>query len=460
MPLPTTTEFTPGTFPSSGVYHSAALVACTAPVAVLLGATRWGSYIGYQVLYLTDLLIAFGVAHYWLSITRKGKVFVRGYTSRSVPGLSLQIFYIYVCGRLLTSVDGIGSLPWIRDAVPFLYIGIAFVSASAVSRSYKPMRQRTMRVIWWALFFHLGWTSAVILAKVNTEQFPRFPGAAVSVGSLRPDVDCAVLGVTAALLLRKALRRDRTLLSLGLFGLCLATVAGTTTRGGFVAVAVTVSLGLALVYFASNVRSAKRQVVVALTVAAVLSLGIYVPNSTLGQRLLATVDPALATDAALGAVGTAHARDATWQLVVDWTEQTKTRRLVGAGPGPDFVTESGASKLLEGTQYQDVRSPHNWLIGLYARMGLVGVVLALMVIASLGYTIWRHRRRIGDDEFLFACTMIVAAVIPVALVGVVLESPFGAVPFWWASGILLALGPKDVCTRRSQADSTRGGFCS
>jgi len=88
---------------------------------------------------------------------------------------------------------------------------------------------------------------------------------------------------------------------------------------------------------------------------------------------------------------------------------------------------------------EDVRSPHNYLLNTWARLGLVGLVLILGILLTglrLARLVAMHAPRVRDDD-VFA--MFLVASIPVAaLLGVVLESPFGALPYFWALGHLSA----------------------
>jgi O-antigen ligase len=84
-----------------------------------------------------------------------------------------------------------------------------------------------------------------------------------------------------------------------------------------------------------------------------------------------------------------------------------------------------------------VRSPHNYLLNTWARLGLVGVglVLGLMIAAlRVARLVARHAPRVRDDDVL--AMLLVASIPVVAFVGVVLESPFGALPYFWALGHL------------------------
>jgi O-antigen ligase len=377
-----------------------------------------------------------------------------GYTPRTTPGALYWIFFLYLFVRCMIAALDHLDLVWLRDAVPFFYVGIGIVSASAIARSSERTRRLTMSILWSALLFHLAWTSVILVGGVDPEGFPSFPGAPIPIGKVRPDIDCAILGVTAILLLRRILRRERASASAVLLVLSFMAIGGMVTRGGFLSVGIVFAVGLLIIYSAAPRGSSKRTTIFAVITAVIIAAVAYLPSTEGGQRLIATVNPAAATnyDAAQRAMGTENARNEAWDLVIDWTQETQTREFFGSGPGPNFIVESGARSVLEGTDYSGVRSPHNWFIGLYARIGTIGVVLAVLVLCAIGHSMWANRRRIGSDELLFTSAMIVAAILPIAAVGVVLESPFGAVPFWWAAGIVLACA-KPMPSRQLQRKS-------
>ncbi len=90
------------------------------------------------------------------------------------------------------------------------------------------------------------------------------------------------------------------------------------------------------------------------------------------------------------------------------------RALFGAGMGVDFLAESGTLHYLEGTDYKGVRSPHDYFIGSFARLGFIGLGLIVAIIAQLARRMIRFRRRIAEDELLTFAALLVIAMIPVA----------------------------------------------
>jgi hypothetical protein len=435
-------------------------LAGTAAVVLLVGATRWGSYIGVSSLYLTDALVAVAVVRLLLTSTRDTPV--RAGFRAGASGL-LVAFLGYVAIRMALSSTWVLSQVWLRDGVPYLYAVLGLVSASSIARATRASLERTMTWIWRALVFHLVWVTAVGVVGSDTTWETARPFLGGGVFAFRPDVDTAILGVTAGLLMRRLLLRQGRFLPL--CGLAMAGFALTNaaTRAGFIAVLVSLVIGFGLAYAANHDKGIRRAgILVAIPV--VLVVGVEtLPQTTAGDRLLATVHapgaPGATTVDAASALGTANARRKVWRGVISWTTETQSREIFGAGMGIDFLAESHTLQYLEGTTYQNVRSPHDYLIGSFARLGLVGVGLLLLLVLRLVQQIFRFRRRIARDELLSFAAMLVVALFVVASLGVVLEAPFGAVPFWWAAGIVLALvrqEDEDEPTPEPSVDPSRG----
>lgn len=415
-------------------------ITCTLAVALLLAATRWGSYIGESPLFLTDVLIVAAVADRSLG---RG---MRGHSGEVRPGYQssgntlVVALFSYVVVRMLLSGSYAFTVNWFRDGAPYLYVALALVSAHALARATPRTLELTMRWLWRGLLFHLGWLSMVTIVG-SQEWFSRpkpFLGGGIFYA--RPDIDSAVLGITAGLLVRRVLlgqRRGGALIGLGFVGLA---ASGFTTRAGFIAVALCVALAIGYSFVATRETSLKRLAITLLVPTAVIGALVILPSTTVGSRLVATFDPGTATAAAQqNAVGTTDARRKTWSGVIHWTMSDQTRTVVGAGMGEDFLAASGTLKYLEGTDYEGVRSPHDYFVGSFARLGLVGLGLLVGLVIQLVRQMIRFRARIADDELLTFGALTVVGILSVASFGVVLEAPFGAVPFWWAAGLLLVL---------------------
>jgi O-antigen ligase len=440
-------------------------LAGTAAVVLLVGATRWGSYIGVSSLYVTDVLVAGAVARVLLTSDRDAPV--RPGFRAGVSGLLVALLG-YVAIRMALSAGFVLSQVWLRDGVPYLYAVLGLVSASSVARATPASLHRTMTWIWRALVFHLVWVTAVgVVGSATTWETAR-PFMAGGIFAFRPDVDTAIMGVTAGLLLRRLLLRQGWFLSvcgLGMVGFALSNAA---TRAGYIAVMLCLAIGFGFAYAADHSKGIRRAAIVVLIPLFVVGAWETLSATTAGDRLLATVNapnaPVATSVDAASALGTASARKKVWRGVISWTKDTQSREVFGAGMGVDFLAESHTLQYLEGTTYQNVRSPHDYLIGSFARLGLVGVGLLILLVVNLVRQILRFRRRIAKDELLSFAAMLVVALFTVASLGVVLEAPFGAVPFWWGVGILLALvrqpgeGDTDPAAAEPPVDLSRGSW--
>jgi O-antigen ligase len=291
--------------------------------------------------------------------------------------------------------------------------------------------------------------------------FPRVAAAMPTVGpagpdsqvlSPRADLNCALLAVLAMSSAVRLLRRRGTWLpvvvNLTLIVWSIGVALRIASRSGLIAL-----VACFLIVLAVELRPAVRQIwmpmriVVAVMLVTVVAVG--APRLGVFHRLGDTA-------AALGvggdatkpvslATGTAQARIASWKASLRYTNRTPSRQVVGVGFGPDFLHDAGAAAILEGSVYTGVRAPHNYLINTYARLGGVGLLVVIVGIASvLGAAIRMLPRR---REFDMTLTLLFVSLLVVAIFGVILESPFGAVPAFWAAGWLLS----NRAARKSEA---------
>lgn len=428
------------------------VVVGTAAVALILAATRWGSYIGVSPLFLTDVLLALGLAQWLIARSAHGKLPLTGLVQRSRPGMILSLFFAYVVVRAVFALaQNVATSDWIRDSAPFLYSFLAFVSAASVARASDRARMRTLRILVGALTVHLVWATFSIWT--GFAGIP-LPGGAAAVFQIRPDIDMAVLGIGAGTFLLAAFRSRRRFWPVVAVLVSLADVFSLQSRAGLISVVASMFVAYLIFYVSTPSKSGRRLFSQMLVPIAIAILLVVLPQTGAGQRLIATVNSSSAvTQAQLSAQGTENARRLVWSQVVAWTNETPSRQLFGSGFGNDFLTQSGTISFLEGTTYDNVRSPHNYFVGIYARMGLIGLLLAGGVVLSLLITIFRRLRLIATDGVLAMAAMIVVAILPVASLGVVLEAPFGAVPFWWGAGIVLASAPiRPSTSKKSHRD--------
>lgn len=398
-------------------------------VCLLLASSRWGSYIGVAPAFLADALFAVAVLHALAS-----RALAKAHTTRSRPTIGLNVLaagaLVWVLARAVTSVPY--SVLWARDLEPYLLISAFFLAAWRVTEADDRVAVLLRR----CLMFRAGWIAVSFFFPDVTSALPTLPNSSVRVLEIRADVDSASLGVLAALLLRRGLGVDRRRWDLALSAAALSLSVALQSRAGVVAAVLVVALA-----GVSGVRSLERgsyrkASAVALVVAGVLALTVTMPNTTTGQRFLGV--PAaigVGEDPERGG-GTATARQRGWSLVTDFMLRDRASTLVGVGFGPDFLAASGAAPLFEGTTFTNVRSPHNYLVGSFARLGFPGVFLLGMLLLMGVVRAARVLLSEGAREIETLASFVVLAYVVVGLLGVVLESPFGAGPFFWCLGVV------------------------
>ena len=159
------------------------------------------------------------------------------------------------------------------------------------------------------------------------------------------------------------------------------------------------------------------------------------------HRLSLAVSGNGAASEANGAIGTKNARKESWKVLVQYIARDPAAWSVASALAPTsymiLVPMHCCSSML--VSQEDVRSPHNYLLNTWARLGLVGLLLTFGIILCglrLARLVARNASRIRDDDVL--AVLLVASIPVAAVVGVVLESPFGALPYFWALGHLSA----------------------
>lgn len=411
----------------------------TAAVAWMLAASKWGSYIQLGPFFAGDILIgiafAYALASYLIKPKRTPNLpaeLERG------PHWAIALLVMWAIARLLFSEGGL-DMRMLRDFAPYLYATLGIFSCVAAYYSTERARVKTCQILWWALMFHLAWISLVQLAPPVAAVMPVTPGGQ-QVLQVREDIDSAILGVTAAIALYRWLdQRGRRYLLIA--GIALVLVLLIPSRSGLIGSFFAVAL--ALTVFSGKNQDRRRSIVMATFLPLVAMVAVLtLVQAPAVNRLLASFDPSRATaEGYASATGTTDARERTWKIVVDHATDTPSKAVVGVGFGPDFMLDSGAAYPLLGTDAAraGVRSPHNYWIGTLARLGIVGAALAAVVALATCLNIIRVRRFLGTSELHLIAALIVAAFLPTATFGVTFESPFGAIPYYWAAGLVLGI---------------------
>ena len=412
-------------------------------VILLLAAGRWGAYIGYAPFFLTDLLLALAVLNraFRAAVRPNHQNLVLG-PRQSWPLVLLSLYFGWSLLRLATSAQP--GLTGIRDAAPYLYAFVAALSVPAYLRASPGARRKTVWMLEWALTLHLAWVALALAVPSIAEAAPRFPGAKVNMFTIRGDFDTAIVGLLAAYSLRRILQGRKRGRDIPLLAASILVMSAMGSRSGLLAGIV--SLIVAVLFSprsGSLMRQRRTKLLLAGLVPLIMVGSVFlIPVTNGGARLLAGFNATHVDDPAImNAAGTQHARFAAWGKIVSYGIANQSRLWLGVGFGPQFMNDSGASYALLGrADAGDVRSPHNYVLGTFARLGLIGVFLFLSAVSATAMGVVRSRRRLFHDDLAFLAAVAFAAIMVTSMLGVILESPFGAVPFFWFVGVLTAVG--------------------
>lgn len=397
-------------------------------VGWLVATGRWGSYVGGPGgwLFLTDVLLLLTVISLLPLRLRLVERFARVRRDPLlilVLALGLLALVRFVC-QLKFSQDGV------RDFAPYGYAGVALLAI--VSRSSLRLRLWHLVVVF---VFHAAWVYAS--PKVFPHWVPPQIGP-IHFFDLRNDFDSAVCGVAAAFSIIRLVACPnfvRRVLWLAFAAFNVYLVLQLQNRAALIATVAAMGAAVVCVLGAwAHTQlhvSRRRQVLGVLGIMVLVGLAVPYASHT---ATVTKVSNSLRGNS--DANGTLQARQEVYRLVTDYVWESPERVTVGVGFGPDFLHETGADRIYEGTEYTGVRAPHNILVGDFARLGLGGAIFrAVLMLYGIGRALVVLRRP-QPPAVQFAALLAVALPF-VALLGVIMESPFGAVPYFWALGTLV-----------------------
>lgn len=407
----------------SGALRLGARLLIAAPLVAIAGG-RWGTYIGLEPLFLTDLLVALGLA--LLAFDRAAN----GAEVRlpRAPGVVRAASVIMAAVALMGLVrGGIPDLFAVRDALPFIYLAMApaFVLAVRVIGLSK-----VLRAVLWTSVFHTLWYAAAVFGVLPEITLPL---VGIPAFTARGDFDGFVCGVAIAAVM--VVSRAPLPWRLLIVALAVGGQLAQGSRAGLVSMLIVVgAVALATRPFRDERLGPLRLAAVFVALPAAAG-ALMVATQSSGwwrglERLIAgTVD----TEAS----NTTSARIDAWNQIGDYVARSTQSEAFGLGFGSNFVQASGAVAHLSGST--SVRQAHSFIVGWYALVGAVGLTAVLIAFAMLvGHAVRRMRR---DPGARFGAAMQLGLLFAAA-VGVILESPFGYLSYLLAVG--LASGTRPV----------------
>jgi len=345
------------------------------------------------------------------------------------------------------------GVPALRDAAVYYYVIFTYIGYAFAEREQDS--ERLLRVLGVAFLFHLVYNIVYFSGVVDLEAGSMSaPGSDFPLFSHRGDAS-STAALAGALFMLLVSRRSWASWLAGLAQLAL--FVGLHVRAGYAGFALVAGL---LVY-AGRLQQILRVFVL---VVCLLLVGVGL-DSLLGLRewgLFPTRSGGLSPERLVETVqsifdvsgqrtyrysdsevsqSNVQWRLEFWQLVLADTLGSARSFLVGGGFGQPLV---GEPKFFKGdTPDRPTRSPHNIALTVLGRMGIVGLGLwAGFLLASYRHILRgvRASGRLADSRFHERLTFVSAytlAVFGAALFGVLLESPFGAIPYYFLLGLAI-----------------------
>jgi O-antigen ligase len=421
---------------------------------ILFALARW------QPLPLPTLVLGLAVCGYIVG----NRGFAQVMLWPNFPLLPAEAVLMLAGGLLLVQCAWRHELPFRRDPLNLLlvaWIVIGTLRAGFDFREHGLLAIRDFAVVYYAAFFFLAQEAAreaagrrflehVVLVSSGAllaisffyDRFPQFFFNTLSFrGSpliyYKGDLVGTFMAVGSVLYFLRYEERRRgweLVLSLALAGAVIATDNRASMLGLFVA---TVWL-----LIGRRWKFALAQGVAGVTVAAIILIGASVMNRPFDQtplfglyeKVVSLADPtgqrAYRGGETFNKGDNNLFRTTWWNAVLSDTVQTNP--YIGMGFGYDLADRFVREYYPESGEEFAVRSPHNVLVTVFARMGAVGLSVLVAVMGVVGIRTWRAVN-IGAREAAPWCAVWIIFVS--ACFGVVLEGPMGAVVFWTMLGL-------------------------
>ena len=421
---------------------------------VLFALARW------QPLPLGTVLLGLAVCGYIIG----NRGFAQIMIMPNQPLLPAEAVLALTGGLLLIQCAWRHELPFRRDPLNVLlltWITLGTIRVAFDYREYGLLAIRDFALVYYAAFFFLAQDAAreaagrrflervllvscVLLFGISFfyDRFPEFFFHTLSLrGSpliyYKGDLVGTFMAVGSVLLfLRYEERRGwwNLGMSLALAAAVVATNNRASTLGLFIATLWLAIGGRWKFAFAQALTGAAVAVLV-LIAASVMNRPLEkTPLFGMYERVLSLADPT-GKHAYRGEVtfnkGDNNLFRTTWWKAVA-AETVEGNPYVGLGFGYDLADRFVREYYPESGEEFAVRSPHNVLVTVFARMGVAGLSVLLAIIGVIGGRTWRAVRA-GPREAAPWCAVWIMFVS--ACFGVVLEGPMGAVVFWTVLGV-------------------------
>jgi O-antigen ligase len=429
------------------------------PIATfLLGGVLFGYVVGnrgFAQLYLSNslpLLPAELVLLVGGIILAAQSAFRRELPFRREPlNLLILLWLILGTGRVFFDVRTYGFAA-LRDYATVYYTGFFFL-AQVVAR--EPAGKR------FVLLCLVSGCTLLLPLSVLSEQFPGFFLETLTVRGTplifyKGDLLGTFFAIGALIYFIRFEERGRWW-SLGLSLVFIGGTLASSNRASMLALGVATVLLAVCGRWKFAVVQAVVGVIAALVILLVAHVGEIAMENTplygLYERVISVVDPmgqrTYTGDTSFDKGDNNLFRSVWWRAVFD--ETIDGNPWLGLGFGHDLADRFVRQYYPEAGEEFTTRSPHNVLLTIFARMGVVGL-LPFLAIAGLAVTRAAQaiRARQNDNIIFWCCALII---LMSACLGVVLEGPMGAVVFWTLLGLANTPESADAAAPGSAAEA-------
>lgn len=373
---------------------------------------RWISYIGFPSfnLYIVDILFFSGVAGSVLTCRQRFKL------ERSQFSLCIILMtYLFI---LLLWPSQYSLKLRIRDLSPFIYL----LATPIIYKTFTIGSWRSaIKSFRWAAVLCTTWSNAVMF-KILTPITTGIPLFTLPIFSPRWDHSgmIACIGVVLWKNLRLFSLTGNDAIRIYL----ILSIFVQYSRASLLALIALIILSLAAKDLRSNEKKKEKVIYKLIFIFTLLALFSPYLNFSLATQS-AFERFGLSKSTSLTEVfqhnlsaGTSQGRIKAQTALIAWTVD-KNYLFFGAGPGSEMLLESGAYNFLSGAY--DVRSPHSWPVSNFSRFGVFGFTLWHLFFYSFAMA------KLHNSRITFASTVCLTIYV-VSLFGVIIESPFGALP--------------------------------
>jgi O-antigen ligase len=402
------------------------------PGAWAIVGSRWGSYLPSEPIFFSDLFIALLII---------SSIFSKSRVKRSVR-FSLFVFLIFFLSFQLLIADWNQPITTLRDFMPYFYLAVAPIMALRFISANDEVQEAFGKVLEFCLVLHTLWCLSSFFIPKFSESLPLVNAAqGLHFFSIRPDFDASITSVFIAMVILGRINLISRKFQYFLIFFSIIYIFSQNNRASFISFAIL--LVIAIQGRLKLVRNIDQRAFMKLVVVTAFLISIiFIGQLSIGQKFLGTLNANSNNISAQAGAGTASARLEAWKNVFNYSNSNPRRIAIGSGFGTDYLQDSGALRAMvnsEAGSRTNPRHPHNYWINSYARLGLTGFLLiGLIIFSGLRMALKICKNPFGYRNATLFSALLLIGVIPIASLGVVLESPFGAIAMSMTLGFMLA----------------------